>query len=126
MRAEVTPEMREQLWTVREIQPEEVRAALAAAEVSLALRSVMATESSDYVKTRLTEDDFVVNDQRRVPATYFKERIARRTGVVSASAGLWAGILSTLAEGKIGLPGLHVADASGQTLWLTRAEDMAD
>jgi anti-sigma factor RsiW len=109
---EPSPEQRAELRTLSDLHPPAFRIALAVAEASLALESLVLRFPD---KVALFADGRVVRNGDEIPQSYFAGRLAERSSVNADIAHtLWRVIAEKAVAGGIGLPGLaplkHIAD----------------
>jgi hypothetical protein len=116
---------REDLWTLRDLKPRELRAALSVSEASLAMQSaLLASDWEGMAVGRFQKDAFAIGDDKAIPASYFSQRIAKHAETDDKTAGaLWSAIVAVVEDGKVGLPGLEVVpDEAACSLRLARDE----
>lgn len=102
---EPSPEQRAELRTLSDLRPAAFRAALAVAEASLTLESLVLR--SQRGKVALYADGTVVRDRESIPSSYFAGRLAERSRTpTDVAAALWSVVAEKTVAGGVGLPGL--------------------
>jgi hypothetical protein len=109
---EPSPEQRAELQTLSDLYPTAFRVALAVAEASLALESLVLRFPE---KVALYADGRVVRNGDEIAGSYFAARLAERSSVTADVAlTLWTVIAEKAVAGGVGLPGLaplkHIPD----------------
>ena len=109
---EPSPEQRAELRTLSDLHPPAFRVALAIAEASLALESLVLRFPD---KVALYADGRVVRNGDEIPPSYFAGRLAERSSVsADVALTLWSVIAEKAVSGGVGLPGLaplkHIPD----------------
>ncbi len=119
MRTELPLDRVHELWAVKDAPAEEIRCALAVSETALALRSVLAS-----AKASVSTNGVEMSDGSNVPVRYFASRIAVYACVdPSVGEAVWSSVVQVLADGKSGLPGIHVMERSGKSISVRLVEE---
>lgn len=106
-----------ELRTLPSLPPASYRVALAMAEVTLGLQSLV-LRSPERRATLLQEGSLKVGGNR-IPSTYFATRIAERAGMpIELGASVWAIIADLAIRGQTGLPRLAAVEYSATSVLL--------